>query len=242
MYSTNYTWKSFNPFTARLTVDVDILWDSVFVETKTIGLTLPVDSSGAVTTDVSLIEGIINDRIFRYYPEVVTNTRLPPNGVVNAGAILDNTDIIEAYSGIPILIVPVIQGGGYPTINTNFSASIIIPAYGDAGIPDIDIERSTLPAPDDVVPGTYLLDNGNVNGGAMTSIRSLGDTGPFVNNVDVSWDTTNVPPEIISSFPYVFRDPLPDGANFNDYLGFFYVTHAPITITGNYAVGVFLYS
>jgi hypothetical protein len=207
----------------------------VFVETKTIGLTLPVDTSGFVTTDRSLIESIINERIFRYYPEVVNNTRLPPNGVVNAGDILDATDIIEAYSGVPILIVPV---GG----STGFTASVIIPAYGPASIPDVDIERSTLPELEDIVPGTYLLDNGNVNGGAMTSIRSLGDTGAFVNNIDILWDPTDVPAGVITNFPYVHRDPLPEDAEFNDYLSYFYVTHAPITITGSYAVGVFLYS
>ena len=235
MYTTTYTWKSFNAVTARLTVEVDILWDSVFVETKTIGLTLPVDTSGFVTTDRSLIESIINERIFRYYPEVVNNTRLPPNGVVNAGDILDATDIIEAYSGVPILIVPV---GG----STGFTASVIISLSVDATINEVDIERGTLPAPVAVEAGDYLLDNGNVNGGAMTSIRSPGDTGAFVNNVEVSWDETTVPAGVITNFPYVLRDPLPEGADFNDYGGFYYVTHAPITISGSYAVGVFLYS
>jgi hypothetical protein len=235
MYTTTYTWKSFDPFTARLTVDVDILWDSVFVETKTIGLTLPVDTGGFVTTDLGLIEGIINQRIFRYYPEVVSNTRLPPNGVVNAGDILDATDLIEADSGVPILIVPV---GG----STGFTASVIISLSVDATANVVDIERSTLPEPEDIVPGTYILDNGNVNGGTMTSIRSPGDTGLFVNNIDVSWDETTVPAGVIADFPYVLRDPLPEGAEFNDYGGFYYVTHAPITISGSYAVGVFLYS
>jgi hypothetical protein len=60
MYTTTHILKSFDALTAKLTVEVNILWDGSFVETKTITLTLPVDAQGQATTDQGLISGIIN--------------------------------------------------------------------------------------------------------------------------------------------------------------------------------------
>ena len=96
MYSTNYTWKSFDPLTAKLTVEVNILWEGTLVEIRDIRLTLPVDDMGYATTDTGIIDNIVNDRIFRYVPDIVNNTRIPPLGVVNSSDIYILTSQTEA--------------------------------------------------------------------------------------------------------------------------------------------------
>lgn len=229
IYTTNYTINSFDANTAKISVSVEYTVDSQLVDVRDFRITLPVDELGNVPTGRAL-DDFINSRITRETTVVPTQWSIPVSGVTNANVILDATDLIEAYSGIPILIIPAGPG-----------ASIIIPAYGDASIPTVDIERSSLPTPNDIVPGTYILDNGNVDGGTMTSIRSLSDSGAFVNDIAVAFDPTTVPQGIIDLYPYVHRDVLPEGADFNDYLSYFYVTHTPITIADSYAIGVFRY-
>ena len=96
MYTITHILKSFNPLTAKLTVEVSILWDGVFVESNNISVTLPVDAQGQATTDLRLINSLVQNRIRRYYSDVVDNTRLPPAGVVNAQAIYQLTQDIEA--------------------------------------------------------------------------------------------------------------------------------------------------
>ena len=96
MYTTTHILKSFNALTAKLTVEVNILWNGGLVESKELVLTLPVDANGFVTTDQQLINGLIQDRIYRYFPTVVNKTRLPPAGVVNAQAIYQLTQEVEA--------------------------------------------------------------------------------------------------------------------------------------------------
>ena len=141
MYTTQYSWKSFDPLTARLTVEVNIIWNGTFVETKTIGLTLPVDSSGQATTDESLVASIINERIYRYYPEVVSNTRLPPSGVVNAQAIYQLTSDIEAAEQELVrgVIYDVqgqpVSGARVQSLASGFGGSVITDGTGAYSLP-----------------------------------------------------------------------------------------------------------
>jgi hypothetical protein len=151
MYTTNYNWKSFDPLTAKLTVEVDVFWDGTFVETRDIRLTLPVDSMGYATTDTGLIDYLVDERILRHIPDVANNTRIPPLGVVNAEEIYNLTVQVEAdelaVDQIMVLLTP----------NPNFTTSnlctrsiiTVISGRNDFSRPfDLDIPLG--------------LDNGNV--------------------------------------------------------------------------------
>lgn len=244
MYTFTYTWTSFDPLTAKLTVSVQVLYDGNPVETKTIRITLPVDpATGAATTNTGIIDYLVNERVLRYLPDVVNNTRIPAGGVTNASTILAQTDTIEAGEGIPVLVIP--WGGS----STNFTSSIIVAAsndtVGSATAPVIDIVRADLPTTGEIVPGNTILDNGNVNGATIRSIRGVNDTtSPYVSVV-ITVDPTVVPSEVVTAYPYVFRDVIPGygdpGFNFNEYLTYYYATHSPISIVGSYAIGVFNY-
>jgi hypothetical protein len=102
------------------------------------------------------------------------------------------------------------------------------------------IARADVMAPGDFVAGDFILDNGNVNGASLTRIRGISG-GAFTDDVEIAMDNTTVPAPVLSAYPYVFQDPLPEGADFNDYIGQYYITHDPITISGSYAIAVFNY-
>ena len=141
MYTTTHILKSFDALTAKLTVEVNIFWDGVFVERSDITLKLPVDTRGFVTTDQGLINGIINERIYRYFPNVVNNTRLPPAGVVNAQAIYQLTRDVEAdeqelvrgviysVSGQPV------QGARVQSLASGLSGAVITDGTGAYSLP-----------------------------------------------------------------------------------------------------------
>lgn len=240
-YNRIYNLISFNPTTAILYVSVDLYDDATLIDTvDSFPIKLPIDANGNVPTGTELtnyldfvVGAVYNDKIMD------EKTFLAENGgeVANASEIQALTadieplseNIIYAGSGIPVLLVPI---GG----SSNFSASVLIP-LADYVAPEVDVNRSRLPTPDTVVNGVYGLDNGNVNGASIIDIRGAGDTqSPFVSLDPISWDYTSVPQEVIDAWPYVAR------TEYFETLSYFYITHDPISIVGNYAIGVFLYS
>ena len=141
MYSTNYNWKSFDPLTAKLTVEVNVLWDGVIEESRDIRLTLPVDADGAATTDQGLVDFLIQDRIYRYFPDVVNNTRIPSVGVVNAQDVYELTSDIELgeqelVRGViyNVLGQPV-QGARVQSLASGLSGAVITDAAGRYSLP-----------------------------------------------------------------------------------------------------------
>lgn len=232
-YTTQYTQLDFNAATAVMTVRVDYLNSNLDVlSTKDFRITLPVDSLGNVPTGVQL-DDLVNERITRETAIVPTSWTIPVTGVTNAEEIIGATDSIEPSEGIPVLIVPVGS-------STGFTASILIATTPDAVALTETIARADVMAPGDFVAGDFILDNGNVNGASLTRIRGISG-GAFTDDVEIAMDNTTVPAPVLSAYPYVFQDPLPEGADFNDYIGQYYITHDPITISGSYAIAVFNY-
>lgn len=107
-YTTDYSLTSFDAATGRLTVTVQVLYSGVVTETKTIQVTLPVNSQGAVTTDMTLIDQYIRTVIDRRLPYLAQ--RVPPGGVTNAPSIfalttaneIELTGVVTDELGAPV--------------------------------------------------------------------------------------------------------------------------------------------
>ena len=102
-FTTEYL--TYNPLTSILTVRVTQVYQPdnqplavpQTVATWTIPVLLPVDGSGAVTTDISLIEGLVRDRIEqRLGPFTQQTNYAPPAGVEGAQVIYRLTTDVEA--------------------------------------------------------------------------------------------------------------------------------------------------
>jgi hypothetical protein len=230
MYTTNYTWKSFNPLTARLTVEVNIFWNGIFAETRDISLTLPVDTSGVASTDTGLIDRLINDRIFRYLPDVVNNTRLPPLGVVNAEEIYALTTDAEAdeISGgqIMVLLTP---NPDFIDVDNMCTRSIITVIYG----------RNNLSRPfyTDVDPPIVIgIDNGNLSNDGSTGLLRVrsGVVAEQAGAFEILNANDNAGDLPVAAWVYTVYPGFLDGTTVTPEEGFdgyqYYIEHDPIEI------------
>jgi len=105
MLSFTTEYLTYDPLTSLLTVRVTQVYrpddqpqaSPQTVDTWTIPVVLPVDGSGAVTTDISLIQGLVRDRIEqRLGPLTGQEDYVPPAGVEGAQVIYRLTTEVEA--------------------------------------------------------------------------------------------------------------------------------------------------
>lgn len=107
-YTTEYSLKSFDPITSKLTVDVEVFYNSSLTETHELTVTLPVNSQGAVTTDLTLIDQYVRTVIDRRIPYLAL--RVPPGGVTNAPSLyalttsneIELTGVVSDELGAPV--------------------------------------------------------------------------------------------------------------------------------------------
>ena len=242
-YTTTTELIEFDPVLSRLTVEVNTVWapTGAITDTQTIVVTLPFDSEGNVPTDPSVIQAIVDDRVRVRVGDVAL--KIPPGGVTNATDIFALTSNSETANTLNILLVPFPLAG---ETNSNFTRSVMcaLDTVGAvaSGLP---LDRLNLPDPLTLGHGVSILDNGNVDGGSVINIRGNSNQGPYQNS-EIVWDPTAVVPSaVLAQYPWMFHSALDTqvpGFNFNDYLSFFYIEHAPMSIIGTFAAGYFLYS
>lgn len=229
MYSTNYTWKSFDPLTAKLTVEVNILWNGIFAQARDISLTLPVDASGVATTDSGLIDYIVNQRIFRYLPDVVNNTRIPPLGVVNAEEIYALTTDAESdeISGgqVMVLLTP---NPDFIDVDNMCTRSIMTVISGRN-----NLSRPFYPYDPPVVIG---IDNGNLSNGGSTGLLRVrsGIIAEQAGAFEIPNANDNAGDLAVAAWVYTVYPDFLDGTTVTPEEGFdgyqYYIEHDPIEI------------
>jgi hypothetical protein len=253
-YSRTYDLQLFDKITAVLYLKVYAFWDSTLIDViDSFPVQLPVDSLGQVPTGTALTAHI--DRVLAavYNPAKLELRR----NLIDVGGSVSNADEIFALTidneptdaplyGFPVVLWPI---GG----STDFTASVISAIYPNPDLyaPLNRYNPGTLPDPtlpgnqgypglENTGPNTYL-DNGNVWGGQLIDILGNTNTGQS-NSVLIDSSPASVPQEVIDAYPYVFDHPNMTEENFVDYGAFYYITHAPMTITGDYGLGYFIYS
>lgn len=252
-YTRQYEYLSFDNVRAILYVRIQFFWDSVFYnDTSSFPIQLPVDSLGRVPTGAALeahIDQVLNTV---YSPESQEFRR----NLIDFGGTVTNADAIFAITsddepsgedGLPVIVYPV---GG----TTGFTSSVIALLY--FGVNDQPIlnrfNPGTLPDPLLTIPeynpdepDAYYGPNTFIDWGfggpedqsQLINIIGNTNTGPS-NSVLITAEDNNslIPQEVFDDFPYLAQQP--DSIAWN---GFIYVNHAPMTITGTYGLGYFIY-
>ena len=237
MYSTNYTWKSFDPITSKLTVEVSILWNDALVEIRDIRLTLPVDDLGYATTDTGIIDSIVNERIFRYLPDVVNNTRTPPGGVVNAQLLYLLTSDSESDELVPGTAYVLLTADPDFTDGSNVCTRSVITVITNR----LNIARPPAELSNLIVTG---LDNGNVvSSTGLLQVQTAGESeqaGPFeITAANDNTDTLPVAPWVYTVYPdFLDNVTVTPEQGFDGYQ--YYIEHDPIVINGT-ATALFSY-
>lgn len=225
-YTTDYTLISFDAVAARLTVEVRVLWAGVETETKTFGVTLPVDQYGAVTTDLQVIDLLIRTAIGRRVQYL--EQRIPPGGVSNAQSIYALTTQSEALELAPgEIFVLLTADPDFTDVDSVCTRSVIT----------VVRSRNDLRLTTD-----YGLDNGNVvSSTGLLLVQTQGEaeqSGPFaITQANDNTATLTVPAWVYTVFPNFIDNLASDPAFKGDQ---YYIEHAAIVINGT-ATAVFSY-
>ena len=224
-YSTTYQLKSFDALTSRLTVTVQVLYDSTLTETKEINVTLPVNSQGFVTTDMTLIDQYVRTAIDRRLPYLAQ--RVPPGGVVNAPLIYSITSDTESEQ--------LALGTGYVLLTANPDYTAPVTLECTRSVITVITNRTNLARPPEDGGYTIVgLDNGNVvSSDGLTLVQTAGETeqaGAFaIIAANDNTDTLPVPPWVYTVFPnFLDNTQVTSEEGFDGYQ--YYIEHDPIVI------------
>lgn len=183
---------------------------------------------GGIVTNLSNLVGPLQYSSFTI-SNIATST-VGPNNYLTL-TVQESVTGTEFIHGLDIEIVS--------ASTTMANRSVMIPLSPNATVLDYNVLRSNLPTPGSVSPGTYELDNGNIDGGDIIDIR--GNTENAIPGGDsvynIIWNYTSVPPSVKNAWPYIFET-----TGYNTNVSFVYIEHSPITINGSYGIGVFLYA
>jgi len=257
-FTTQYEYLSFDNVRAIIYVRIQFFYNSILYNTtRSFPIQLPVDSLGRVPTGSALAAHIDQVLATVYSPESQEFRR----NLIEVGGTVTNADAIFAITsadeppsdvveGSPVIVYPV---GG----TTGFTSSVISLLY--IGINDQPIlnrfNPGTLPNPLLTVPeynpdepDAYYGPNAVIDWGfggpedrsQLINIIGNTNTGPS-NSVIITAEDNNslIPQEVFDDFPYLVQHP--DGGDSGNYNAFVYVNHAPMTITGTYGLGYFIY-
>jgi hypothetical protein len=249
MITLQRVYNSYDPLTSQLLVDVtqefvpdnDPQATPEVIASWTIMVHLPVDSSGQVTQDASLIESLVQERIQqRLAPFTQQTSQIPLGGVVNPQAIYALTATAEVDS-LPL--------GSFYVKLTADPDSETAPASGmfTRSIMQLITTRTNLSRPYNVAYDQFeTLDNGNiVASGGLTLVESAGvatvQAGPFaITAANDNTDTLPVDSWVYSVAPGYVDNQLPDAwAQGYDFYQV-YIEHDALEIVGT-ATAIFSY-
>ena len=165
-----------------------------------VSVRLPVDGQGQVTTDISLIQTLIDQRVEqRVGPLIQADTAIPVGGVVNAQAIYALTSTAE---------VDEIAAGTLYVLLTPDPASETTANVYTRSIMQLITSRTNLTRPFDVaLSQLVVLDNGNIVASlGLIDVESVGvvgaQAGPFaITAANDNTDTLAVTPWVYTTSP-----------------------------------------
>jgi len=257
-FTRQYEYLSFDNVRAIIYVRIQFFWNLVLYDTtRSFPIQLPVDSLGQVPTGSALAAHIDQVLATVYSPESQEFRRnlIDVGGTVsNANAIFAITSDVELsdapLDGNPVIVYPV---GG----TTGFTSSVIALLYFDINVPQTlnrfnpgRLPNPLLPVPEfnpDEPDADYgpniVLDWGFAEDQSQL-INIIGNTNTGPSNsvlITAELDYSLIPQEVFDDFPYLRGHPNDTEENSNAYQAFVYVNHAPMTITGTYGLGYFIY-
>lgn len=201
-------YTAFDAATSTLTVQVrqeyvpdnDPQATPEIVSTWPVSVRLPVNGSGEVTTNLNLIQALVEERVAqRVGPLVQAEVIVPAGGVTNAQVIYSLTSTVETDE---------LAAGTLYVLLTPDPASETTPNVYTRSIMQLITSRTNLSRPFDVGLGQFVtLDNGNiVISQGLTDVESVGvvtaQAGPFaITAANDNTDTLAVIPWVYTTRP-----------------------------------------